>query len=67
MTPKQATADVFYTALKAMPKSERDEVLARIAGDKALRRDLFDLAVFESREHEPSRSFRQAVDESKSR
>ena len=43
MTKVNATADVFLTALKALPKEERDAVLVRIARDKALRRDLLDL------------------------
>lgn len=58
MTKAQATADVFLTALKGLPKKERDAVLVRIARDKALARDLLDLAVIASRRAEPSRPFR---------
>ncbi len=31
---QRATADVFLTALKALPKAERDAVVVRIARDK---------------------------------
>ena len=58
MTEVEATAEVFYTALRALPKTERDAVLVRIARDKSLARDLMDLAAIERRRHEPSRPFR---------
>lgn len=59
MTESQATAEVFYTALKALPKSERDAVLVRIAKDRSISRDLMDLASIAQRRNEPSRPFRQ--------
>ena len=40
MTPQQATAEVFYTAFKALSKQEQENVLARIARDRKLRRIL---------------------------
>ena len=42
MTKSEATAEVFMTAFKALPKSERDAVLVRIARDKTLARDLLE-------------------------
>jgi hypothetical protein len=57
MTEVEATADVFLTALKALPRKERDAVLVRIAHDKSLARDLLDLAVIAQRRREPSRPF----------
>ena len=39
----------FFTAFKALPKEERDEVVVRIAGDRSLRRDLPDLATIAER------------------
>ena len=57
MTKTDATAEVFLTALKALPRAERDAVLVRIARDKAFARDLLDLALIERRRHEPSRPF----------
>ena len=58
MTKAEATTEVFLTALKALPKRERDAVLVRIAQDKALARDLLDLATVEQRRKERSRPFR---------
>ena len=65
MTHPEALADVFLTALKALPRSERDAVLVRIARDKTLARDLLDLAVIASRRSQPSRPFRQYLAEKK--
>ena len=66
MTEAQAaTADVFLTALKALPKAERDAVIARIAQDRAFARDILDLATFTARRDEPSRAFRDYVAEKK--
>ena len=60
MTESQrATADVFLTALKALPKADRDAVVVRIARDKAFARDLRDLALIAQRRNEPSRPFRE--------
>ena len=59
MSPTYATADVFLTALKALPKDQRDAVVRRIAEDPALRQDLFDLALIAERRDEPSRPFRE--------
>ena len=59
MTKNQATAEVFVTALRALPERERRSVLARIADEKDLREDLFDLALIAKRRHEPSRPFRE--------
>jgi hypothetical protein len=68
MTKAQAaTADVFLTALKALPKGERDAVLVKIARDKALARDILDLALIATRRSEPSRPFRDYLSERKRR
>ena len=61
----EATADVFLTALKALPKAERDAVLARIAADKAFAKDLRDLALISDRRRERSRPFRGYLSEKK--
>jgi hypothetical protein len=63
MSPTQATADVFYTAFKALPKAERDAVLVKLSRDRSLRRDLLDLAVIAARREEPSRGFRGYLSE----
>ena len=67
MTKTEATAEVFLTALKALPKEERDAVLVRIAQDKEFARDLLDLAVIADRRKEPSRLFRDYLSEKRGR
>ena len=64
---QQATADVFLTALKALPKAERDAVVVRIARDRAFARDILDLALIADRRREPSRPFRKYLCEKHSR
>ena len=65
MSEIEATADVFLTALRALPKAERDAVLVGIVGDKSLARDLLDLATIARRRHEPSRPFREYLSKKK--
>ncbi len=60
---QRATADVFLTALKALPKHERDAVIVGIARDKAFARDILDLAVIADRRGERSRPFREYLPE----
>jgi hypothetical protein len=52
------TAKEIFTAFKLLPKAERDAVLVGIARDRALRRDLLDLATFAERQRESSRPLR---------
>jgi len=59
MTAREATAGVFLTALRALPKKDREAVLAEIASDDKLREDLFDLALIAQRRKEPTRPFRK--------
>ncbi len=63
MTTSQATAEVFMTALRALPKKERQAVLARITDDDQLREDLLDLATLAQRRNELSRPFREFLAE----
>jgi hypothetical protein len=63
MTGSQATAEVFLTAFRTLPKRERQAVLAGIAADRELREDLFDLAVVARRRRQPSRPFREYLEE----
>ena len=60
---QRATADVFLTALKALPKRERDAVVVWIARDKTFARDILDLAMIAKRRTEPSRPFRDYLAE----
>jgi len=64
---QRATADVFLTALKALPKGERDAVVVRIARDKAFTRDIVDLALIAARRGEPSRRFHEYLSEKNAR
>ncbi len=64
---QRATADVFLTALKALPKVERDAVVVRIARDKAFARDILDLALIAKRRGERSRPFRDYLTEKNAR
>ena len=57
MTASQATAEIFVTAFRALPKKERQAVLALISDDEQLREDILDLAVLAQRRDEPSRPF----------
>lgn len=60
---QRATPDVFLTALKALPKRERDAVVVWIARDKAFARDILDLALITERRGERSRPFRDYLAE----
>ncbi len=64
---QRATADVFLTALKALPKRERDAVVLHIARDKTFARDILDLAVIADRRGERSRPFRKYLSEKNAR
>ncbi len=63
MTVSQATAEVFLTALRALPEEERQAVLTHIVEDEEWREDLKDLAIFSQRREEPSRPFREFIEE----
>ncbi len=59
MAQTEATAEVFWTALKALPRKEQQAVIRRVLQDDKLRRDLMDLAVIEERRAEPARPLRE--------
>ena len=66
MTPQKATAEVFYTAFKALSKQEQENILARIARDRKLRRmleDISDRLIIEEERDKPSRPLRDYIDE----
>ncbi len=63
MTRAEATAEVFWTAFKALPKKERDIVLARLTSDRILRKDLIDIAIAMERMDEPTRSLNEVLQE----
>ena len=58
MTSKQATAEVFLTAFRALPKEEQNAFLFTIVKDHRFREDLIDLVIAVKRSAEKSKSFR---------
>ena len=50
---------MFLTALRALPRKERQAVLNRIAEGDELREDLLGLALLAERRDEPSVAFRE--------
>jgi hypothetical protein len=60
----EATAEVFWTAFKGIPREDQHLFIQRIIRDKNLRRDLMDLALIEERRDEPGRSMREYLAES---
>ena len=53
MTQSQATAEVFWTAYKAMKPAERDAFIEKLMQDKQLADDLRYAAVLQKRKNEP--------------
>ncbi len=56
MTTVDATAEVFWTAFRALSKKERAAIVERLLADREFREDLIDLAILDQRAKEPSRS-----------
>jgi hypothetical protein len=56
MTTTEATAEVFWTAFRALSKEEREAVVERLLRDKEFMEDLIDMVILEQRQNEPSRS-----------
>ena len=44
----QATAEVFFTAFKALKSNEKEAFLEKIINDPELKEDLFDIALIEN-------------------
>lgn len=65
MTQQEATAQVFWTAFKVLPRTEQQAVLRRVIQNRTLRHDLLDLAVIEERRAEPVRPLREYLAQSK--
>ena len=65
MNANDSVADVFLTALKSLPKDQKDAVIARITTDKEFNQDIQDLMVFEERKEEPVRPFREYLAQKK--
>lgn len=65
MTTTQATAEVFWTAFRALKKKERGAVVERLVGDKDFMEDLYDIVLLEQRKREPSRPLEEYLAERK--
>ena len=65
MKTKGATAEVFLTAFKTLPKKEQDIFLSEILKDNRLREDLIDIAIAESRAKDKGKPFREFLKEHK--
>lgn len=63
MKARGATAEVFLTAFKTLPKKEQDIFLAKLLKDRKLREDLIDVAIAESRSKDRSRPFRDFLEQ----
>jgi hypothetical protein len=55
VTSTEATADVFWMAFRALPKKQRDAVLARMLEDREFREDIIDVTLIARRQKEPAR------------
>jgi tRNA A-37 threonylcarbamoyl transferase component Bud32 len=58
MKTKGATAEIFLTAFKTLPKKEQNIFLLKMLKDKKTREDLIDIAIAESRAKDRSRPFK---------
>jgi hypothetical protein len=56
MATSDATATIFLTAFRALPKKEREAILARLLKDREFREDLIDTVIIDQRHKEPSKS-----------
>lgn len=64
MTSKQATAEIFMTAFRALPPEEQNTFLITIVKDSHFREDIIDLAIATKRSLEktkPLRSFLKSL------
>ena len=67
MTKTEATAEVFWTAFRVLPRKDQRAVLQHVLRDSRLRRDLMDLAVIEERRAEPARPLREYLQNARQR
>ncbi|HHT9119078.1 MAG TPA: hypothetical protein ACFYD3_00845 [Candidatus Hypogeohydataceae bacterium YC41] len=63
MTAKEAIAEVFWTAFRALPKREREAIVEKLLEDREFMEDLIDIAIMEQRKKEPSRPLEEYLAE----
>ena len=61
MTTIEATAEVFLTAFRALPKKTREAVVGKMLSDKEFLEDLIDTVIIEQRRKEPSRDLAECL------
>ena len=54
MTAREATAEVFWTAFRTLPKADREAVIQRLLKDREIRENLIDIVTAVQRHHEKS-------------
>jgi ribosomal protein L20 len=54
MTAREATAEVFWTAFRTLPKADREAVIQRLLKDREIRENLIDNVTAVQRQHEKS-------------
>ncbi len=67
MIAKEATAEVFWIAFRALSKMEREAVVEKLLQDNEFREDLIDIAIVEQRREEPSRPLAEYLAERKNK
>jgi hypothetical protein len=67
MTIAEAKAEVYLMALRSMSKTERNAVIHGLLNDPKLREDILDLAIIRERQSEPTKPFREYLDERRSK
>jgi len=65
MATTDATAAIFLPAFRALPKKEREAILARLLKDREFREDLIDTVIIDQRHKEPSKSLDEYLAERK--
>jgi phytoene/squalene synthetase len=55
MSTAEATAEVFWTAFRALPKREREALIEKLLHNREFLEDVMDLVILEQRRKEPSR------------
>lgn len=63
MTTTEATAEIFWTAFRALSKKERAAIVERLLRDEEFMEDLIDIVILEERQNEPSRSLDEYLTE----
>ena len=54
MTAREATAEVFWTAFRTLPKADREAVIQRLLKDREIREKLIYIVTAVQRQHEKS-------------